>query len=36
MEDEIEEDYIDCSRRRGDILVGFQAKGDYMWTEEFI
>jgi len=36
LEDKIEEDYIDCSKRRGDILVGFQAKEDYMRTEEFI
>jgi len=36
LEDEIEEDYIDCSRRRGDVLVGFQAKEDNMKTEEFI
>jgi len=30
LENEIEEDYIDCSKRKGDILVGFQAKEVYM------
>jgi len=36
LENKIEEDYMDCSNRRGDILVGFQAKEEYMSTDEFI